>query len=98
MPTSLETITSQNLDDIYAALQVDSEDGYIIAVLSGPEGSFSIRDNVLTVDGYNPVAVLDAIDRRLKAWADGIDSIRLQILGGQALDFFAPPESDEDES
>lgn len=91
MPTSLETIASQNLADVYAALTVDTETGTLRAELSGPEGGFGIDIDPFAILADGPPAALDTIDRRLKAWADAIDALRIAIVGGTALDYFPAP-------
>ena len=90
MPTSLETITKRNRDDVYAALTIDTEDGSLRAQVSGPEGGMVIEIEAARFDDCAP-AMLDEIDRRLKAWDDAIDALRLHIMTG-ALDYLEAPE------
>lgn len=94
MPTSLETIAQHNHADVYARIALDTETGALCAILSGPEGGFGVEAEATEATAAEDLpAAIDTMDRRLKAWADAIDALRLAIMRGDVLDHFAAPEA-----
>ena len=91
MPTSLETITTHNRDDVFATIELDTETGTLAWRLSGPESSIGCEIDQDAVE--NVVQAIDELDSRLKAWSDAIDALRLAIMRGDVLDHFTAPEA-----
>jgi hypothetical protein len=90
MSTSPETIASHNADDVYATITLDTQGGSLRFSISGPESSIGL-DVSLGPEGRDTPHAVEVIDRRLRAWSDAIDALRLAIADGSVHDHLYAP-------